>query len=103
MVDHFQITLTGAAQQLSAGLTEAQAAQPYEQLLLQADDGNSNPVYVGGDSTVTAAAHGLRIPLPPANVPEIPVELSGAKIFLRDLWAIGTADELLNILAVRRD
>jgi hypothetical protein len=70
----------------------------FAEILLQADDGNSAAIRVGGDNAVTAAIYGLYIPAPATNVPDRPIRLVGP-LQLSDLWAIGTENEILNILA----
>jgi hypothetical protein len=71
----------------------------FAKIWLQADDGNSNPVFIGGDNAGTTAIYGIRLPLPPSGVPLEPVTHLDGPIQLSDLWAIGTNGEKLNILA----
>jgi len=106
-IRHYQLTLNGAAQQLSSALPGTESAViedvSFRELKLQADDGNTNPIYVGGDNTVTAAAHGLRIPAPTAGVPAAPETFGGydtGPLKLSKFWVIGTNNEILNVLGL---
>ena len=100
-----QLTLNGSVQQLSTAVqtdativvTASREWDPVASYIdLQADDGNSNPVYIGYDNTVSAGNHGVRIPTPSAGVPSPPYRIEGP-IQLRDIWVIGTNNEKLNI------
>ena len=97
----YQLTLDATVQQLSdvvpAGLSgDLMEGNPlFAWIDLQADDGNSNPVYVG-DSGVSAVNHGVRIPTPTTGVPDPPWRSEGPQ-HLSALYVIGTNAEKLNI------
>jgi len=100
----YNLTLTGGVDRLSLALPgvedESVENVGFRQLKLQADDGNTAPIFVG-DSEVSAASHGLFIPLPPGNVPGPAEDLGpfeAGPIKLSEIYAIGTADEILNIV-----
>jgi hypothetical protein len=97
------LTLDGTAQCLLEAMPDPTVGGPDDekirQLFLQADDGNSNPVYLG-DSEVTVASHAIRIPAPPIAVSEVPTVFGpyeGGMPSLSSIYAIGTATEILNI------
>ena len=102
----YQLTLSGAAQSLTDAiatdlslLSETDRNPVFRSLSLQADDGNSNPVFCGADSAVSAANHGFRIPTPVTAIPELPYVINGPG-HVGDVWVLGTADEKLNIFVV---
>lgn len=105
---HYQLTLTGVAQQLSSALpgTEDESIENVgiREVHLQADDGNSNPIFIGGDENVTTAAYGERINAPTGGVPDAAVNFGpyadAGPIKLSGIWVIGTNGEILNLLAV---
>ncbi len=104
---HYNLTLDATAQQLSAALPGTDPVEIEDfglrELQLQADDGNSNPVYIGGNNTVSAAAHGIRIPTPTGGVPDPPIRLGGfdsGPLKLSKIWVIGTDGEILNITGI---
>ena len=104
---HYNLTLGAAAQRLSDALPATDPVDVEDiglrELQLQADDGNSNPIFIGGNNTVTAAAHGIRIPTPTAGVPDPPIRLGGfdsGPLKLGKIWVIGTAGEILNITGI---
>ncbi len=100
----FNLVLTAVAQPLSNALPgvedESVENVGFRQLLFQADDGNSNPIFLG-DADLTADSFGFCLPLPPGNVPA-PTETLGpfnaGPIKLSEVFALGTADEILNIV-----
>jgi hypothetical protein len=101
-VRQYQLTLDGSAQQLTDAITGNESGDswngdPLCEIDLQADDGNSNPIFVGGDAGVTAASHGVRIPAPASGVPSPPYRLPG-KRNPSSVWVIGTSAEKLNVL-----
>ncbi len=102
----YNLTLDGTAQALSVALPGIEDPSieniGFRQIKLQADDGNSNPIFIG-DSEVTAAVHGLFIPLPPANVPAPPEnfgDFGAGSLKLSEIFALGTAGEILNIIGI---
>lgn len=100
---HYDITLTGDAQHLGVGLTEAEDL-PFRELLLQPQGDNANPIYVGGDDGVTTSSYGARIEAGDgSDVPPVPLKLGpyeGGPLKLSRVWVIGTADEVLHVLGV---
>lgn len=120
---HLDITLTGAAQNLGGSLTVAQLnlllgadvvlerqkqGEPTSQIAalytsraiwLQVDQGATNPVYVGGDNTVSSSSWGWRLPAPAGGVPGVPLPIDQAgQIKLTDLWVVGTNTEKLHVM-----
>lgn len=99
----YNLTLTAAAQPLSNALPaledEVVENVGFRQLKLQADDGNSNIIFVG-DSEVSLTSFAFCLPSPPGNVP-LPTENLGpfeaGPIKLSEIFAIGTVGEVLNI------
>jgi hypothetical protein len=107
-IRQYQLTLNASAQRLSTviaaggGAGDAIDGNPLcEWIDLQADDGNSNPIFVGADSGVSAANHGVRIPTPASGVPSPPYRTEGPKR-LGDVWVIGTNNEKLNVILSMR-
>ena len=104
MLRQYNLTLDGTAQPLSDALpTQLIRDNPaFREVFLQADDGASAAMFIG-DADVTAAVHGIRIAAPAAGVPDRPIALgpytSGA-IHLNEIYVIGTADDILNIVGV---
>ena len=74
---HFVLTLTGSQQTLDEVLTGSGYTDReilLEQLWLQADEANGNPVYLGGSvQAVSSSAWGVRIPKATSSVPEPPL------------------------------
>ncbi len=102
----FNLTLDGTAQALSVALPGVEDLSieniGFRQLKLQADDGNSNPIFIG-DSEVTVDIYGLFLPLPPGNVPGLSEDLGpfeAGPVKLSEIFAIGTSGEILNIVGV---
>lgn len=102
----FNLTLDGTAQALSDALPGVEDVSienvGFRELKFQADDGNSNPIFLG-DSEVTAAIHAIFIPLPPTSIPGPPITLGpyeAGPLKLSEIFAIGTDGEVLNILGV---
>lgn len=88
-----QVTLGAGATQLTADDV------PARQIIAEADDGNADAAFMG-DSGVTAA-NGIRL-TPSATVPGR-AELgpfSGAPVNANEVFFIGTAAELVNVLVV---
>lgn len=93
------LTLTGSAQQVSTSNVAVRSVS------LQPGAANAAPVYVG-DSTVTAAAYGVRLPAAAAGEPPAPftIEGIGDKEYssiegmpLSAVWVIGTNTEKLHV------
>lgn len=105
MIRHYALTLTGAAQRLSSVLSPDDQAnrRAFRELALQALGSNSNPIYVGGSSSVSATDYGFRINVPTGGVPDSPERLGAydtGPLRLEDLWVIGTGSEVLHVLGV---
>lgn len=91
-----QVTLGAGA----TPLTTAANRKPMRQMIAEADDGNSDPAFVG-DSGVTAA-NGIRL-TPSATVPgrvELGPFSGDAPVNTDEVFFIGTAAELINVLVV---
>jgi hypothetical protein len=117
---HFpQYTLLGGAERLSvilqavAGVDQSTPTSPgsakqvggaddagFRHLFLQPDGGNGNPIYLGGDATVSATNHAFRMEKGNAGVPPGPTQVgpfdaSGLKA--SDVWIFGTAGDKLHV------
>lgn len=105
MIRHYDITLTGVAQRVSTvlGITVGGPDDlPFSQLIVAAHPANSNAIFIGGASTVSATSYGFSLDPTQATAkdresigpfPYGPVKLS-------DLWVFGTNAEVLHILGV---
>lgn len=96
----YQITVTAAAQQLSAVLANTQRGGPvdeaYRLLLLTAD----TDCFIGATSGITTSVYGLKIFAQVAT--QYPFELGSfdaGPIKLSDIWVIGTSG-ILHILGI---
>lgn len=108
MVRHAVLTLSGAAQQLSSMLipdlpAKALGQPGLVQLWLQPDGANANPVYIGGDDTVSASNYGIRLEAGATGVPPAPISLTTPQghpkyLTLADIWVFGTNTQKLTVL-----
>lgn len=99
---HFALTLSGSAQPIT---TDKSIVGSYVTLL--GKDTNSDPIYIGGISdavktqTVSSSAYQMRVPAPDASGNGAPYPLDpwnkGIQLSLNDIWAIGTAAEVLMV------
>lgn len=94
---HFTLTLTGAAQQLTAndGLLGSSVS-------LQPGGANAGPVFVGGQNllgvpTVTSTVYGVRLPTSVSGVPSEPYGLGPQMVTLQDIIVLGTANDTLKV------
>lgn len=95
---HFDLTLTGAAQQLS-DLLPAGRMPSLRALILQADPANAGPVYLG-DASVSSSSYAVRIPIPVAGIPAAPFilgEFESGPMKLQNFWVLGDVDEVLHV------
>lgn len=118
---HYVLTLTGAAQQLSAVLPDSlvNAATPgvpasgldraskkfdcFQLVTLQADAANAGAIFLGGDDTVSSTNYGIRIPAAVSGVPAPPLfigPLPIGRVKLEEFWVVGSANEKLYIFAL---
>lgn len=86
-----QVTIASPRTQFSATTVNV------SEVIIQADDGNSNPAFIG-DVTVTTA-NGIRL----HNSATVPEEMTigpqaAGSINLADLYVAGTNDEKVNVL-----
>lgn len=89
----FNVTLTGAAQQLV--VPSALQNLSYYMVQLEVDSAN-NIVYLGKDNTVSAANYNGTIQ--PGDVRVI--DGSGTTFHGTDVWLLGTAEEILHVIAI---
>jgi hypothetical protein len=97
---HYALTMSGVAQQLSTVLAADSDDHPGLEVHLEGAFANVNPIYVGGDSSVSSSSYSSRIPGPAAAAPTevVPDRIfQGVKLRLKDFWVIGTASEVLHI------
>ncbi len=103
MVDHYDLTLTGVAQQVSDVLPAAQDDVPALSIQFEIQEDDTNAAFLGGDNTVTATSYGVR--LPPIRAAEPLAEprvFRGVKLRLREFWITGTAGDVVHILVLRQ-
>lgn len=111
MIQHFNLTLTGAPQNLLTAATPATgtsvaaqtANRPLRAIHLQAAGANSGAIFVGDDAQVSSTDYGVRIPVPATSVPAAPFsfgDFESGPLKLQDVWVIGTGDDVLHILTV---
>jgi hypothetical protein len=98
------VTLTGSAQNLATalgfGTTDPRAGYVVGWLSLQADTANSDPIYVGTDTSV-ATTYGQRIEAPASTIPPAPTIVEDAKylgMHLNDFYVVGTNNEKLRVM-----
>ncbi len=105
MIDHYDLTLSGAAQQVSdviPAATREQLDVPALSVQFEIDDEDTNPAFIGGDDSVTATSYGTRLPAVRAAEPLTEVRVfRGVKLRLREFWIIGTAADVVHITVVR--
>jgi len=105
-VKDYTLTLNGSAQQLSTVLSNAARDDiPWQQLHIQPDAANANPVYVGTASTVSSSSHGVRLPAASGGVPPAPYifeAVGQGQLRLSALYVLGTNAEKLHILGVEQ-
>lgn len=112
MIQHFNLTLTGAVQNLLTAATAATgtsvaaqtANRPLRTLHLQAGVGNAGVIYVGDDDQVSSSDYGVSIPIPVTSIPAAPFtvgDYSGeGPLKLQDFFVKGTANDVLHVLTV---
>lgn len=109
---HFNITLTGAAQNVLQTITgvaltdrvsgTGAAQDPALRMVsFQLDGAATGPCFIGGSSAVSSTSWGWRIPAPVAGLPAAPLisgEYAGSgPLRLSDFWVIGTATNVLHV------
>src|SRR5689334_3201423 len=104
-IRHGLLTLSGAAQQLSAAVfTGGVPLDTLKKITLQPDPANTHVIYIGAtdDGPVSSSSYGFRLEVPPSNVPAVPfmMESDGGTVDLERFEAIGTEGEKLRILVV---
>ena len=98
MVQHAVLTLSGAAQLLSAALTPGSLVK---QLILHANGANTAPIYVGGpDGTLSSSVYGFRIEAAVTGVPPAPTIIESVNLNLSQVRVLGTLNEKLHILII---
>ena len=102
MIDHYDLTLSGVAQQVSDVLAAGADDNPALSIQFEIDDEDTAPAFIGGDDSVTATSYGTRLPAVRAAEPLTePRVFRGVKLRLREFWIIGTAADVVHILVVR--
>jgi hypothetical protein len=104
-VRHFDLTLNGAAQQLSSAIPSvAGAAGPdeaYRQLIFSSAPANAAAIYIGATSSVSSASHGFS--LDPTQASQQPVSVGpfeSGPVKLSEIWVIGANAEILHVLGI---
>lgn len=106
MVDHYDLTLDGTAQQVSDVIPAATREQddvPALSIQFEIQEDDTNPAFLGGDDTVTATSYGVR--LPPIRAAEPLTEprvFRGVKLRLREFFIIGTSGDVVHIMVLRQ-
>lgn len=106
-IQHFVLTLDGAAQRLSEVLTDPTRSGrfdiPLRTVSLQPAGGNANPIFVGAAVDVSTTDFGIRLEPGATGVPPAPFilgEHESGPLRLSDFYVIGTAAQALHILIV---
>jgi len=74
-------------------------------LIFQPDDGATNPIFIGGPDVNTSTTYWFRINAPAGGVPPVPFTILLANVGfanLSQLYAIGTAGEILRVTVIPR-
>jgi hypothetical protein len=74
-------------------------------LILQPDDGATNPMFIGDESVNGTTLYMFRLNAPAGGVPPVPliIPLPGFSLgLLGQLYVIGTAGEILRVTAIPR-
>lgn len=113
MIMDVTLTLTGAVQRLSDALAsvsgvsaDALAAKDVtcQQIHLQGDGGNGNPIYLGGSAaTLSTSVYGARIEKATSTVPPAPWTIQApaeGNLRCSDLYVLGTNTEKLHALLI---
>lgn len=111
MIRHYNLTLSGLAQNLLAAATAASetsqegatANLPMRAIWLQPHGDNAGPIFLGATSGVTSANYGVRLDVGNTGTPPAPFnpgEFSSGPMKLSDFWVLGNLGESLHILAV---
>ncbi len=103
MVNHYTITLSATARSLATGLEGIGINDILKFLAIQATPGNTHVAYIGGNQrTLTTSDYGFRIEAPVTSIPYAPtvIELAPGFSSLSEIFAVGTADEKLQIFLV---
>jgi hypothetical protein len=104
-VQGFALTLTGLAQRLSdvygdgVGVVNATHDIPYRTLVLQGAKGGAD-VFVGGSSTVSSTAYGVRLDPTASTTPLVLGGYDTGPMKLSDFWVIGTSSQLMSVLGI---
>ena len=107
MLDSRTLTLSGAVQQLAQMIATAEGTsldevgqRPVRELQFQPDGGNSDPIYLGTRAAMSTSDYAFRLEGATGGIPPAPFmfELSHGGIKLRDLWILGTLDEVIHVL-----
>lgn len=102
----YSLLLNGSAQRLSSVLTDTEVGGrediAYQQIILSAAAGNSNPVFIGSSSGVTSTAYGFALDATQATAKdrESIGPFPTGRIKLSEIWVIGTNAERLQIAGV---
>jgi hypothetical protein len=104
---HYVLNLRGVAQRLSdvygdgVGVVNAAHDIPYRQIRIQPFEANTNIVYVGASSAVSASNYGIHLDPDDAWTGDLglgPFETGPVKF--SDIWVFGTLNEDISVLAV---
>jgi len=104
-VRHFDLTLNGAAQQLSTAIPAVGGApgpdEAYRQLIFSSAPGNAAAIYIGATSSVSSSSHGFS--LDPAQATQQPVYVGPfdtGPVKLSEFWVLGANSEILHVLGI---
>jgi len=106
MFAHYDLTLDASIQSLLDAVSPGSAVGgvndvPCRSIILQADDGNSNLIFVGGaNQDVSASSHAFQLAIPVTSIPEEPRTIGGfdtGPLRLSDFRVLGTNAEVLHI------
>jgi hypothetical protein len=104
-VRDYSLTLSGAAQRLSAALADPTPGGPddaaFRQLIFSAAPGNSAVVYVGATALISSTVHGFS--LDPTQASQQPVSVGPFEtgpMKLSEFYVLGTSNDVLHVLGI---
>lgn len=111
MVKHYVVAMTtGTPVRLSSALAVGETDHQMAAIWMQPRGDNAAVIYIGSTATMTSTDYGVRLEIPAAGVPPAPFNTGDfsfgagygnrAPIKLSDLYALGTTNDELHILAI---
>lgn len=104
-MQQIKITIPNPAAAISL-LAAGQKDFAIQGLILQPDDGASNPMFIGNANVAVTDPYMVRLNAPAGGVPPVPVQImmgGGTSLcLLSQIYVIGTAGEILRGIAIPR-